>query len=104
MIDLDLEALRAIGIPERLLKPLLAPPSPLRERPAKLDINFASPREKAVWEILCFLEDEKPTVQGRKFLRTGMEAMAIRQEARIKAMLAQLSPANSGSRQARGKA
>ncbi len=90
MIDLDIESLRAIGVPESLLTPLLAPPSPLRDRPAKLDINFASPREKAVWEILCFLDDEKPTVRGRKLLRAGMEEMAVRQEARLAALIARL--------------
>lgn len=102
-MNLDVELLKAMGVPETLLTAATAPRAPhLKETRAKLDINFLDPRERALWDILCFLNGDRPTIYARKVIKLEMRRMAAEQDVKLGGMQALIANADGGdSRRAR---
>jgi hypothetical protein len=107
-MKLDVQKLRALGVPEDLIEAATTPASRvLKEKRRKLYINQTR-EAAAIFRILCLLDRSKPTPEATRAVEFHMAEMAARVEQRYGALQAQIQtafgvPSQSVATAAKGK-
>lgn len=82
-MNLDVEKLRLLGVPEEFLALATGEPSRVfKEKRRKVCIN-CTPRFYGLYQTLCFLEKVKPTAEAARAVEFHAEQMAARIEQRM---------------------